>query len=207
MELRNAAAERLRLETLLQDRAIDHQRAIDEQVACQRILTEQHQRDLQSAAQAAQQLVDDLRMESTREAAERQRLEAELAHRDVQLIDELAAERSRFDGILTASALKQREMAQTLADQGVELHYMELTANQLAPLAVAGRLALGVSAELQCLVEAMDTRTALLLADCPTDGASREAVEALRGDAIRAHSLTRQLERAPADAQPVSSQS
>jgi hypothetical protein len=145
-------------------------------------------------------------MESTREAAERQRLEAELAQRDVQLIDELAAERSRFDGILAASAVKQREMAQTLADQGVELHYMELTAKQLAPLAVAGRLALDVGAELQCIVEAMDARAALLLAGCPPDGADREAVEALRGDAIRARSLTSQIERAPGDTQTDSSQ-
>jgi hypothetical protein len=232
-QVTEAAAERQRLETLLRESERAHQRAIDEQVELQRALTVRHQLDLQTASDAAQQqldevrthliqqhqldhqlaeqearhLIDGLRTQLTEAAADRQRLEAALAQRDVQLIEELAAERARVDGILADAGLKQRQMAQALADQGVELHYTELTAKQLAPLAVAGRLALEVGAELQCVVEAMDARAALLLADCPPDGAFREVVEALRGDAIRARSLTRQIERAPVETQTESSHS
>jgi hypothetical protein len=229
VQLAEVTAERQRLQTLLQERETAHQRLIDEQTALQGALSEQqrlnvqsaadaaqqledlrtqliqqHQLDLQSAEAVSQQLIDGLRTQLTEAAANRQRLETELVQRDVQLIDELAAERSRFDGVLAGSAVKQREMAQALADQGVELHYVELTAKQLAPLAVTGRLALELGAELQSIVEAMDARAAALLVDCPLEAACREAVEALRGDAIRLRSLIRQLERASADAQTVS---
>jgi hypothetical protein len=116
-----------------------------------------------------------------------------------QLADS-AAELARVEGLLASSGAKHEQLAQALADRAVEVRYKDLTARQLTPFAVAGRVALEVGATLQQVFEAIDARTALLLTLCPLEAQYRDEMEALRGDAIRAGSLVRQIDHARAEA-------
>ena len=71
---------------------------------------------------------------------------------------------------------------------------MDLAARRTEPLAAAGRLALDIARELVSAVADIDARAAcLLVAECPVDSSSREEVEQLRADAVRAASLARQI--------------
>ena len=90
-QLEQAAAERHRLETVLQEREISHQQFVTEQtveqVQLQQTLVEQHRLELLSKEQEGQRQVDGLRAQLEQAVAERHRLETllkSLAHQILQ---------------------------------------------------------------------------------------------------------------------------
>ena len=116
-------------------------------------------------------------------------------------VSDLATELSRLQGLLSASAERQRQMAQELADGSVELRFKDLTTAQLTPFAAAGRLALELGEELQRVMTKIDRGTATMLAQCPPEAPLRGELESIRGEAIKAASLAGQLEQARSGAE------
>ena len=151
---------------------------------------------------------EDLRTELEQALAERQRLGALLREHEADR-QRLMAEHAQVQQNLAeehqlALLLKEREvrqmlanlraeLGQALADHRVDLQSMDENARNLEPLAAAGRLALEVGRELQTVVAALAARARSLLAQCPPEAADRQEIEALRGEAIRAASLTRYI--------------
>ena len=177
------AADRDRLQGLLKEQESAYQRLIDDQAEQERVLTEQHRLDVQTRARESEQQLDSL-------------------HRQVS---DLATELSRLQGLLSASAERQRQMAQELADGSVELRFKDLATAQLTPFAAAGRLALELGEELQRVMKNIDRGTATMLAQCPLEAALRGELESIRGEAIKAASLAGQLEQARSGAQSAES--
>jgi hypothetical protein len=137
-----------------------------------------------------------LMVEHQRTIVEHQRVTTE--HRT----DHAQAERDLAD-----AASRTDEVVKALENRRVELQSVERNARNLESLAAAGRLALDIGRELHTLVAAVDTRAKFLLDQCSLDAADREEIEALRGDAIRAASLARQIVQVSAHADERSSSS
>ena len=142
-------------------------------------------------------------------AAERGRLETLLEQSETTK-QALAADYAELQATLVEqhrrgqqleTLLQQREQA--VAETEVEAQCLKKMLAHVTPLAAAGRLALEIGGELRGIVEAIDARSALVLAQSAPNSQCREAVEALRGDALRAAWLTRQIEHARVDASAV----
>jgi hypothetical protein len=136
--------------------------------------------------------------------ADRQRLATEHAQAQQALAEEhqlalLLKERE----VRQMLANLRAELGQALADHRVDLQSMDENARNLEPLAAAGRLALEVGRELQTVVASLVARARSLLAQCSPEAADRQEIEALRGDAIRAASLTRYIVQGNAEAPTV----
>lgn len=175
-QVSETGGERERVQGLLKEQEAAYQRLLDDQAEQERVLTEQHRLDVQARVRDSQQQLDGLHLQVT----------------------DLTTELSRVQGLLSASAERQRAMAQELADGCVELRFKDLATAQLTPFAAAGRLALEVGAELQRAMETIDRGAAALLAQCGVDAPLRAELETLRGEAIKAAMLVGQLEHARA---------
>jgi PAS domain S-box-containing protein len=106
---------------------------------------------------------------------------------------QLEAERSSLAEAVGNALAHQKENERALADCRVELQSLDLAVRRIEPLAAAGRLAADVARELLSAVTDIDARAACLLAECPVESSNREQVEQLRGEAVRAASLARQI--------------
>ncbi len=177
-QVSEAGAERDRVQGQLREQESAYQRLIDDQAEQERVLTEQHRLDAQARVRESDQQLDALHLQ----------------------VGDLTTELTRLQGLLSASAERQRAMAQEIADGSVELRFKDLTAAQLTPFAAAGRLALEVGAELRRVMESIDRGTASMLAHCALEAPLRAELESLRGEAITAASLLGQLEHARAGA-------
>jgi hypothetical protein len=175
-QLSEWGGDRDRLQGLLKEQEAAYQRLLDDQAEQERVLMEQHRLDVQTRVRDSQQQLDSLHLQ----------------------VSDLTTELSRLQGLLSASAERQRQMAQELADGCVELRFKDLATAQLTPFAAAGRLALELGGELQRAMEAIDRSAAALLAQCASDAPLRAELESLRGDAIRAAALAGQLDHARA---------
>jgi hypothetical protein len=87
----------------------------------------------------------------------------------------------------------QAAIEKALADQRVELEALDENARNLECLAGVGRAALTAARELETMIMAVEAHTEFLLARSAVDADDREAVEALRGEAITGASLVRQI--------------
>jgi len=186
--LDEAVSEKDQLVTQLSDLESSHQQLLDDQRAHLGHLRTQFEeaaadRDrfseqLQDAETYCQQLLNDHNTERTHHDEER------AGHQ---------VERARLEEAAGAAVAQQKASEKALADQRVELESMDLATRRIEPLAAAGRLALDVARELVTAVADIDARAACLVAECPADSSSREEVEQLRADAVRAASLARQI--------------
>ena len=199
-ELEQVVAEQQRLTTLLEDREAGHRRAVAalaaERAQLQQTLAEEHQLALLLKEREGRQQLDSVRIELDRALADRQRFAKMLDEHDFshqRTAAEQVATRAEAERALAAAVLKQTELEKALADQRVELQAVAENARNLEWLAAAGRVAMAVGRELQTIVEAVDVRTQHLLVESALDADKRHVIEALRGDAIEAASLTRQI--------------
>lgn len=204
-EMEQATVERDRLRGQLSDLEGTHERYVREHSELNQLLSD-HRRQLgdlrsqfeetaadrdrfaeqlRDAETYCQQLSNDHNTERARHDEERARHEADRARHD--------EERTRLEDAVAAAIAQQKASEKTLADHRIELQSMDLAARRTEPLAAAGRLALDIARELVTAVADIDARAACLVAECPVDSSSREEVEQLRADAVRAASLARQI--------------
>jgi hypothetical protein len=198
--LEDAISHRHRLEAAIAEREASHERAVAENLAerarLQAVLTEEHERVLALKEQESRRLSENLKGELERAQEDRQRLVGLLDQREDdhrRLVDEHATARSEAERALLTAMQKQVELEKALADIRVELRGVDENARNLEWLAAGGRAAREIGLELQTIVEAIDARTQHLLGQSSLDSDYRHVVEALRGDAISAASLVRQI--------------
>jgi chromosome segregation ATPase len=180
--------ERDNIASQLSDVIAAHERAVIEHSA-------QHTALRQSVDEYQQELFG-VQAQFEDAAAERDRLMKLLddsAAQQRKVAAEYEAERSRFEETVVSIASQQRANEKVMADHRLELQSVDQAARSIEPLAAAGRLAIDVARELVTTVADIDARTACLVAECPVDSMSREEVEQLRADAVRAGSLARQI--------------
>ncbi|MCM3880836.1 MAG: PAS domain-containing protein [Vicinamibacterales bacterium] len=194
-----AIAERDRLATQLSEQS--------EQLSERdRSMASLEERSRQEADERAQAL-GALRSDAEQATAERDRLSSELnilraeheehvrasdAHRQ-QLSLEHDVARAGFEEAVRSASSQKREAEKVLADLRLELQSMDLAVRSIEPFAAAGRLAVALVRELLTAVADIDARAACLVAECPVDSSSREEIEQLRSDSVRASSLARQI--------------
>jgi chromosome segregation ATPase len=124
--------------------------------------------DLKALLKQHDSVVTELRNKLVNAAAERQRLNTLLEHRDVDTV-------------------------KALADQKLELKILRENIRSVEPLAAAGRLAIEMQGELQDLLMQVEQRTARLIERCSLDAVDRSEIENLRVETARAASLARQV--------------
>jgi PAS domain S-box-containing protein len=166
-------------------------------------LEEQHRQEADERVQA----LDALRSDAEQAATERDRLSSELnilraeheehvrasdAHRQ-QLAMEHDVERAGFEEAVRSASSQKREAEKVLADLRLELQSMDLAVRKIEPFAAAGRLAVDLVRDLLTAVADIDARAACLVAESSVDSSSREEIEQLRSDSVRASSLARQI--------------
>ena len=201
--LEESEAETNRLEALVDASAKAHEQLeaehAMERLRVQQALAEEHQCALQEKDNEARLRVDGLKQTLQDALAESQRLEmlVEGGQADRR---ELAAEhdaaRAVTEHALAAAAEQSDRLAQALAAQRAELQISEDHTRRLEPLAAAGRLALEISRELQDVLASLDDRARRLLAGSTSQEADRDTIEAVRREAVRAASLSRQVMQA-----------
>jgi len=108
-------------------------------------------------------------------------------------IAQLNQDRERVVHELRDAVSRQHDAEKGLADYRLELQSFDMAVRRIEPLAAAGRAACDIAAELVTLAGDIDARAAYLVAESPRDATSREQVEQLRADAVRAGSLARQI--------------
>jgi hypothetical protein len=101
-----------------------------------------------------------------------------------------AAERQRLNTLLEH---RDADTVKALADQKLELRILTENIRSVEPLAAAGRLAIEMQGELQALLMQVDERTARLIERSSLDAVDRSEIEHLRGETARAASLARQV--------------
>ncbi|HVH25511.1 MAG TPA: PAS domain-containing protein [Vicinamibacterales bacterium] len=197
--LQQAQAERERLEASLVEREAQHQRVVAEQMAehaqRQRMADEQH-RMLLAKEQETERLLDGVRTELQQAQDDRLRLVGLLDDREAdhqRLLSEQSDARADAERKLAAAVRNHTEVEQSIASLRVELQSVDENARHLEWLAAAGRAAREIGRELQTVVEAVDARTRHLLAESSLGDDERHVIESLRGDAIGAASLVRQI--------------
>jgi PAS domain S-box-containing protein len=202
-DLERALAERQRLEASMAEHAANHQRMVAEYVVdraqLQRALTEEHQRVLQLKEHEGQQRLDALKTELDQALAGRQQLATLLDQREAdhqRALSEHAAACALAEHELAAAMQKHADAEKALADLRVELQSVDDNARNIEWLAAAGRAAREIGRELQTIIAAVDARTRHLLAQSSLEADNRHVIEALRGDAIGAASLARQIVQA-----------
>jgi hypothetical protein len=156
---------------------------------------EQHRR-LLAQEQETQRHLETVRAELQQALDDRLRLVGLLDDREAdhqRLLSEQVDARTAAERKLAAAVQKYAEVEKSLGDLRVELQSLDETARHLEWLAAAGRAAREVGRELQTVVEAVDARTRHLIAQSTLDSDERHVIESLRGDAIGAASLLRQI--------------
>jgi PAS domain S-box-containing protein len=103
------------------------------------------------------------------------------------------AARAAAEQRIAALSATQAAIEKAFADQRVELEALDENARSLECLAGVGRAALAATRELETMILAVEAHTEFLLARTAVDADDREAIEALRGEAITAASLVRQI--------------
>ena len=113
-----------------------------------------------------------------------------------QLAQVILEHESRFGSLeqdLKTITAQLNEAEKALSDQRLEVQSMDIVIRDIEPLAAAGRLSADLSRELLAAVTDIDARSACLTAESATESSSREQIEQLRSDAVRAGSLARQI--------------
>jgi chemotaxis protein MotB len=109
--------------------------------------------------------------------------------------EQSATERAHTEEALLASALRQEQLAKSLADNRIELDALNEQLRLTETMVASAWLAAGVGRELQRYVVSIEARTKYLLGQSSLEAGTRTDVEALRVDAVRAASLARQITR------------
>ena len=140
--------------------------------------------------------IDKLKGEVAGALSERDGVSTELtalqaAH--AQQAREHESHRDRLQQEVAAAIANLNEAEKTLSDNRLELQSMDAAIRNIEPLAAAGRVAAESARELLAAIGDIDARTACLVSESPTDVSSREQIEQLRADAVRAASLARQI--------------
>jgi len=151
------------------------------------------------------EIIADLQAELALSVAGERRLQMLLGRAEsekAQLVAAHAADRLAVERSTGEVNAKGRQLTKVLADQTVELQQWQETAHELEPLAASGRLAAQIANDVLALIARLDDRTRALLGATALDASFRADVEAMRADAIRAASLSRQLAQPGAAAQP-----
>ena len=141
-------------------------------------------------------LLEHARIELQQAVDDRQRLVGLLDDResDLQrLLSEQTDARTHAERKLAEAVRTQGDVEKSIADLRVEFQSVDENARHLEWLAAAGRAAREIGQELQTIVEAVDARTRHLLTQSSVDDNGRHVIESLRGDAIGAASLVRQI--------------
>ena len=202
--LDEAVAERAGLATQLEAHRAELERSLTEKEERHRLETDEHLRVLDTLRVEHSQAFDALRVEMEQAATDRNHLTSQLTAIEDAHLRQVADLRAEYDELVQVSDTYRQQMVRdhevarsgfekAVADHRVELQSMDLATRNLEPLAVAGRLALAVARELLTAVADIDARAACLVAECPVESSSREEIEQLRADAVRASSLARQI--------------
>src|SRR4029079_4491859 len=130
--------------------------------------------------------------------AEEHQLALLLKDRDVRrrvddAIAQHAAARAAAEHRIAAMSTTQAAIEKALADQRVELETLDEHLRERECLAGVGRAALAAGRELETMIMAVNAHTEFLLTRCAVEADDRQAIEALRGEAITAASLVRQI--------------
>ena len=194
-----AQAEQERLEQLL-----------DAQDMARRDLLNEHAAVLAQRERESQEVLGNLQLELAQAMVDRQRLGLLLTRAETEqqrLKTGLATSVANCEQLATthAEAVRERDVAiskgqravKELADCRVDLETLDVYARSLEGTSAAGRLAVGVSGELRAMLEIMNARARALLHLSSLDAESRQELEALRGEALSAASLARQIVPAP----------
>jgi chromosome segregation ATPase len=140
--------------------------------------------------------IETLRRDLADAGVERDRVQTELkdleAARSRHALEH-EAERGRLAQEIAAAISQLNEADKTLSDNRLELQSMDTAIRQIEPLAAAGRVAVEAARDILAAIGDIDARTACLAAESATDASSREQIEQLRADAVRAASLARQI--------------
>ena len=177
-ELQAVAAQRDDVKVQLSARETAYRTFESEQADLRAQLTERYTKEMQLNDEAAEQRVQELRAkldDLKTENASLKEVEAQLERR------------------VAATAEKTEELDHALANRTVRLSAVELTIRELEPLARLGRAAKEVAVELRSTTRSMDAHADRLLEATPVAAATREDVEQLRAEAVRAQSLARQF--------------
>jgi hypothetical protein len=203
---RVAAQHSAELSGLRQTLAEEHQLALLLKDQEARRLQEAHRAELEQAVAESARLVNLL--EETRQLQDQHRGDVEQASAETARLLALVEERETYyQGVVgehvaacaeaeqaAAEALtKQSEIEKALADQRVKLEALDQNSRNIEWLAAVGRAGYEIGRELQTILNAIDARTEFLLAESQLEAAHRHVVEALRGDAVTAASLARQI--------------
>ncbi len=170
-----------------------------ERLRMQQSLADEHRLALEQKDHEARQRIDELKHTLQGALAESQRLETVVEAVEAErrtLLAEHDAARAVAERALSAAAEQSDRIAQALAAQRAELQISEDPTRRLEPLAAAGRLALEISRELQDVLASLDDRARRWLAGSTVQASERDAIEAVRREAVRAASLSRQVMQA-----------
>ena len=110
-----------------------------------------------------------------------------------QVIIEHESQRGGLEQDLKTITAQLNEAEKALSDHRLEVQSMDIVIRDIEPLAAAGRLSADLSRELLTAIADIDARSACLTAESATESSSREQIEQLRSDAVRAGSLARQI--------------
>jgi PAS domain S-box-containing protein len=197
--LEHVQDERERLEASLGEREAQHQRRLAElatEHAQRQLEADEELRALLAKEQDARRLLESVRTDLQQAVDDRQRLVGLLDDREEdhqRLLSEQVDARADAERKLATVMHRQTEIEKSLADTRVELQSVDENARHLEWLAAVGRAAREIGRDLQTVVEAVDARTRYLLEQSPVDSGGRHVLESLRGDAIGAASLVRQI--------------
>ena len=107
--------------------------------------------------------------------------------------ERLQTERERLEKEVRTALAQLNEADKVLSDHRLEVQSMDTAIRQIEPFAAAGRLAVDLARELLATITDIDARSACLVVEHPADSSSREQIEQLRSDAVRAGTLARQI--------------
>lgn len=191
-QLQAATTQRDQLALELSTLQTTHEQFVAEYAQFQSRLVERHELDLEEERQqvgVVQAQLEDVRTQLEDMRTERDGLAMQLAERETAQEQVVAA----LEAELRASTTRDMETEKARADQYVELQALGLTVRRLEPLAAAGRLAFDMAHELRSVMAHIEARVARLMENAPLESANRKEIEQLRGDAIHAESLARQI--------------
>ena len=177
-ELHAVTAQRDDVKVQLSARETAYRTFESEQADLRAQLVERHAKEMQAKEEAADQRIRELRSKLDGVEADK----AALKEKGAQLEQRVAA-----------TLQKTEELDHALANRTVRLSAVELTIRELEPLARLGRAAKEVAVELRSATRSMDAHADRLLEATPLESGSREDVEHLRAEAVRAQSLARQF--------------
>lgn len=202
----NAVAERDRATRELAELQAEHQRLSDERAEAESSLTaflEEDLRRLQDRLQAVSAERDEVTGRLSAREVEMQLKEEATAQRVQELqakLDDVAGENAslkhkevELERRVAETSAKSAELDQALANRTVRLTAVEQAMRDLEPLARLGRAAKEVAKELRSATKSMDAHADRLLEVTPVASDSREEIEQIRAEAVRAQSLARQF--------------